>query len=218
MSGLKWKILLLLLGLTSSIYLMVEVTNSEKIKLDDNLNEFVLSVFTEKSAPFFNVITELGDIKGIAIVVFIMLIWLVFKKRDFTGVIVLVLSVALGNEWSKWLKELVGRERPVTAELAESLSFPSGHAMVGLILYFVCSYLLVKHLNSVKFKWGIAMISFIVVLLIGLSRIVLQDHYPTDVMGGYAIGLVWSILWVSAYDALHKRISYKREKQYPLNQ
>ena len=40
-------------------------------------------------------------------------------------------------------------------------------------------------------------------LLIGLSRIVLQDHYPTDVLGGYSIGLIWSFLWLLLYDGFN---------------
>ena len=101
------------------------------------LKTIVLAIFTESSHSFFGVVTELGDTLGIAIVATLMLIWLWFKKRDYLGMVILLVSVGFGNEINKWIKDLVGRERPVTAELAESLSFPSGHAMVGLILYVV---------------------------------------------------------------------------------
>ncbi len=219
MSKFKWMILLLTIAFASTIFLVMGVRNSESLALDGALNHIVLSVFSEDSYSFFRVITELGDKIGIGIVVLMVTLWLGFKKRDFVGIIVLVLAVALGNEASKWLKEVIGRERPVTAQLAESLSFPSGHAMVGLILYFITSYLLINHLNSTKLKWGIGIISLLIVLSIGLSRIVLEDHYPTDVIGGYVIGLIWSILWILFYKILRVRIEARfLKKETPLNQ
>ena len=91
-------------------------------------------------------ITELGDKIGIVIVAFIIAIWLVtVKKPDFIGMIYFdLLAVAVGNEISKLLKDFIGRERPETAQLTETLSFPSGHAMVGLILYFISTYLIIS--------------------------------------------------------------------------
>jgi undecaprenyl-diphosphatase len=131
--------------------------------------------------------------------------------------VTLLLSVGLGNEINKWIKDSVGRERPVTVELAESLSFPSGHAMVGFILYFVASYLLINHINSSKLKWGIGILSFFLILLIGLSRIVLQDHFPTDVLGGFSIGLIWSLIWISVYEVLSKQLVKKRKNKRYIN-
>ncbi|WP_338470501.1 phosphatase PAP2 family protein [Niallia sp. XMNu-256] len=209
----KWMTLLLIIAVVTSVFLIVGVIKSgAELGFDHALNQWVLSIFTEGSHPIFQVITKLGDTIGIAIVVFIILVWLGVKKRDFTGMVILVLAVALGNEMSKWLKEVVGRERPETAGAAESLSFPSGHAMVGLILYFILSYLLISTSKSLTLKWGIAIISFIIVLLIGISRIVLQDHHPTDVLGGFALGIIWSILWVTLYNVVYSRLGARRMK------
>ena len=130
--------------------------------------------YSETSYPFFNVITELGDKIGIGIIAFMMCLWLGYKKRDYMAIVILLLAVAVGNEMSKVLKDFIGRERPVTAEFAETLSFPSGHAMIGFILYFITAYFLIRHFHSVKLKWGTGIIAFILVLLIGLSRIVLR--------------------------------------------
>ncbi|WP_428909380.1 phosphatase PAP2 family protein [Niallia sp. Krafla_26] len=222
MKKIRWMILLLVLALVSTVFLISGVRHDEHLALDEDLNQLVLSLFPEASVSFFNVVTELGDTIGIGIVALMMVIWLGFKKRDLIGIVILLLAVALGNEMSKWLKEVVGRERPVTAELAETLSFPSGHAMVSFILYFISATFLISHFKSVKFKWGTGIMAFMMVTLIGLSRIVLQDHYPTDVLGGYTIGLIWSLLWLVIYfvfsSNMKNRQMKKGSKSLPLNQ
>jgi undecaprenyl-diphosphatase len=68
-------------------------------------------------------------------------------------------------------------------------SFPSGHAMISMVVYGAIGYLLVKQLG----KWRIAIASGTLLLItsIGLSRLYLGVHWPTDVVAGYAAGIVW---------------------------
>ena len=77
-------------------------------------------------------------------------------------------------------------------DVAESLSFPSGHAMVGFILYMLAAHFLAENVKSNGVKLAIGFLAFVIVLLIRLSRIVLQAHFPTDVLGGYRIGAAWT--------------------------
>lgn len=200
-----------LIALIASVYFAIGARSKEPLLLDQVLSDFVTSVFHETSYPLFTMISELGDKIGIGIVALLMLLWLWLKKRDYIGMAVFVLAVAIGNEVNKWIKELVGRERPVfdQVEIAESLSFPSGHAMVGFILYMLAAHLLAENVKSNGAKLGIGLCAFIIVLLIGLSRIVLQAHFPTDVLGGYTIGAAWTILWIIFYNWLYERFPKK---------
>ena len=217
MSKTKWMTILGVIALVSTIFLVLGVKNGEELFIDEVLESIVLALFPESSHSFFEVVTVLGDTLGIAIVAILMVVWLWLKDRDYPGMVILLVSVGLGNEINKWIKDLVGRERPVTAELAESLSFPSGHAMVGFILYVVASYFVINHIHSVKLKWGIGILSFFIILLIGLSRIVLKDHFPTDVLGGFSIGLIWSLIWISLYEVLYKQLVIKRKNKSYIN-
>lgn len=206
----KKGLIILCLAMLASIFLMIVARRNESLSVDRVLAKLVTGIFKEHTYPFFEAVTQLGDTVGVVIVVVIIMIVLWAKQRNYIGMLVLFIAVLLGNEVNKWIKELVGRERPLTAVDAESLSFPSGHAMVGLILYMLGSYLLIKSIKTVSLKWLIGTIAFIIIILIGLSRLVLQDHFSTDVLGGFAIGIVWTMLWIFLYKWLYVRFPKKR--------
>ena len=113
MRKIKSTYILLGIALLASIYFVMGAMSKKSLMLDEIIANFITTVFRESSYPFFTLVTELGDKMGIGIVVLLMLLWLWLKKRNYIGVVVLVFAVALGNEVSKWIKELIGRERPV---------------------------------------------------------------------------------------------------------
>lgn len=211
--------MLILLGISMliSVFFILGAKKGDPFLGDEYLSQLISSLFSESSYPFFQVISEFGDKLGIGIVSLVMLVWLWSFKKDYSGIAVLVLAAILGNEMNKWIKTLIGRERPTGADVVETLSFPSGHAMVGLTLYLITAYLLMKHLNSKMWRGCIWIVSVALILLIGLSRIALQEHFPTDVLGGYSIGLVWTILWLFLYDWLSGKFDKSKSKHFPLN-
>jgi undecaprenyl-diphosphatase len=93
------------------------------------------------------------------------------------------------------LKWSIRRPRPELAALflhGFSYSFPSGHALNSTIVYGMLAYILVtlctRH-NAAKV--GIVVITVLIVLGVGFSRLYLGVHYLSDVLGGFAIGIVW---------------------------
>ncbi|WML49642.1 phosphatase PAP2 family protein [Neobacillus sp. PS3-34] len=87
----------------------------------------------------------------------------------------------------------------------KSYSFPSGHAMVGMILYFFIAYFLIRECRGKTAKLIIGIVIGVLLFLIGLSRIILQVHYPSDVIGGFALGYIWVYLWIFFYNFFKKR-------------
>ncbi len=162
--------------------------------------------------PFFIQVTEMGDKKGIGLIALIMLVWLLLKKRNYPGAAMLALSLALANEAYKVLKDWFVRPRPDLEHLVEvkSYSFPSGHAMVSMVLYFTVAYLLIEEIQSKTVKWLVAILASLLVLLIGASRIILQVHYPSDVLGGYAFGFIWAAIWIFLYKYFKHQYRKKR--------
>ncbi|WP_141433131.1 phosphatase PAP2 family protein [Bacillus sp. 03113] len=190
-----------------SIYLIIALKNGNSIPFDREISSFFMNVIHDSTYPVFHFITGFGDKMGIGIMALFVIAWLWVKKRDYTGISIFVLAVAIGNEFNEWIKEAVGRPRPHFEHLVDvkTLSFPSGHAMVGLILYMLTAYFLINELSTKKGKWIVGIVAIVVIFLIGISRIALQVHYPSDVFGGYALGFIWTFLWISIYEKLKRR-------------
>lgn len=210
--GNRYTYVILGFAILIAIYTSIKIAAKQTFWLDDKLADlfaFVPDTFN----PFFLLLTELGDKKGIGIVALIVLGWLLLIKRNFLGAAAITLSVALGNEVNKLLKDLISRQRPDLDHLAhvDSLSFPSGHAMVGLICYFFIAYLVIEELKSVTAKKLVILFTALLLLLIGASRIILQVHYPTDVIGGFAFGYIWVIFSIIIYKFFKKKFKYNRK-------
>lgn len=93
------------------------------------------------------------------------------------------------------LKHIIQRSRPVYASALlrdHSFSFPSGHAMASLVAYGMVGYLLVT-LCAIRWQARLAIVLAVgvLVLAIGVSRLYLGVHYFSDVVGGYAAGVLW---------------------------
>lgn len=109
-------------------------------------------------------------------------------RREGLEVFWAIVGAALLNQL---LKTHFHRMRPNTALLQQyGLSFPSGHAMIGLALYGCLAWLLWRHGRHPAWAAALLLWAFV----IGLSRVYLHVHYFTDVLAGFAAGLAWLIL------------------------
>lgn len=101
------------------------------------------------------------------------------------------------------LKHLFGRPRPdVVPHLVQvtSTSFPSGHSMMSAVIYLSLAVLLFEAAGRRRMKAFLIPLALALSGLIGLSRVYLGVHYPTDVVGGWAAGTAWALLcWGTAH-------------------
>ncbi|WDI30639.1 phosphatase PAP2 family protein [Hyphococcus flavus] len=107
-------------------------------------------------------------------------------------------AVVSGSFLSEALKSFFGRPRPdLVTHLAEvtSLSFPSGHAMISAIAYLTMGALLTRFHERRRLKVLAMSFAVIITILVGLSRIYLGVHWPSDVLAGWFLGAVWAALW-----------------------
>lgn len=141
-------------------------------------------------------ITFLGEPTFLVIISGIVSGLMALKQQWFRGVVFLI--AALGaTGLNVLLKNVFARSRPALWERSVDVSyssFPSGHAMVAFVIYGLIGYLLAARF---KHRSGLILgLTLLLVTLIGLSRLYLGVHWPTDVVAGYAAGLVWLVACV----------------------
>jgi undecaprenyl-diphosphatase len=106
------------------------------------------------------------------------------------------------------LKDGFGRERPdvvVPADRASGLSFPSGHSMSAAAVYLTLGTLIARGLDRRRLQAFVIAAAALVAGLIGVSRVYLGVHYPSDVLGGWTVGIAWALLLGIVARALQRR-------------
>jgi len=128
-----------------------------------------------------------------------------------------VFSASVGGWVLNWvLKQAFARARPgIVPHLREvvSSSFPSGHALTSAAVYLTLGTLLMRIAEGRLAKYYCIAIAMFVTFLVGVSRVFLGVHYPTDVLAGWLIGMSWALLCWVVERTLERRAGLKREKQ-----
>lgn len=148
-------------------------------------------------------ITWLGEAAIVAAIAVIISVFLL-RLRQKSQLAAMWVAI-IGSEATTYiLKLMVDRVRPVGALVAESsASFPSGHATIAIAFYGFLAYLLLR--ETKKYRTLTFVISIIIILAIGLSRLYLGVHYLSDVLAGYLVGAVWLMIGVKVNNMRHNR-------------
>lgn len=138
-------------------------------------------------------ITALGSMSVIALFTCVIVTFLVVHK-DWKGLQYIFFIILGSTTIPGFLKSYFVRERPdALARLADvkSTSFPSGHSFGATVAYFSLAFLLSRELKEIKLEILYYSLAILVVALVGISRMYLGVHYPTDIVGGICSGLIW---------------------------
>jgi undecaprenyl-diphosphatase len=142
-------------------------------------------------------LTALGGIAVLTLLVVGVVFYLLSVGKRGTALLVGG-AVGSGAILSTLLKLGFDRPRPdLIAHLshAYSSSFPSGHAMLSAVTYLTLGVLLARAHERRRTKIIVMTYGVTLTVLIGLSRIYLGVHWPTDVMAGWALGAAWAAVW-----------------------
>jgi undecaprenyl-diphosphatase len=162
-------------------------------------------------AWLFEIMRDITSLGGSTIVTLITLFvfgYLILQKQYST--LFLVLAAVIGGAIIDLeLKVIFSRIRPqVVPSLIQEISygFPSGHSMMSTIIYLSLASLLARLQVRWRDKIYIISLALLLSFMIGISRVYLGVHYPTDVLGGWSLGLAWAALcWLVAWYISKKR-------------
>lgn len=145
-------------------------------------------------------ITSFGSFSVLGLIVILVLISLLIVHRPRAASYV-GFAVITGTVLSNTLKQVFDRPRPemLQAMRVFTSSFPSGHATVSAVVYLTLAALLARLCTNVRLAVLCIFTGIFLTLTVGVSRVYLGVHYPTDVIAGWSLGAAWALLcWVAA--------------------
>jgi undecaprenyl-diphosphatase len=125
---------------------------------------------------------------------------LMFQYRFRRGSI-LFFGTVLSAILVRILKLVFSRLRPPASTIYDSYSFPSGHALSSTVFFGLMAWLLTHYFPS--HRKIICTVAALLALWVGLSRIILGFHWPSDVLGGFVIGFIFLRSWLWITDRSH---------------
>jgi len=144
------------------------------------------------------ILTDIGFGTSYMVIVITSFLLLTYLKR-WRELGALTICIAGGAVLSFLLKILFHRTRPDLFQVVKetSYSFPSGHALATMCFYGMVAFLIMRKTSSWRGRLTVMTLTVILSVLIGISRIYLGVHYPTDVIAGYAVGSMWLAFCIS---------------------
>lgn len=119
-------------------------------------------------------------------------------KRMWHQALIMALATLTGSGAVSLLKHFFGRARPEVVDhlvAVQTLSFPSGHAANSAVVYLTLAALATDLGSTRPVRVYVLACAIALILLIGLSRLFLGVHWPSDVLAGWAFGASWALLW-----------------------
>lgn len=183
-----------------------EILEKDILGFDSIITNFVYGFRTPAMTKVMMSLTSLGSplFLGFIFLIFVVFLYTRRRKDVFIYSAILYSGVVLNFI----LKFMFERPRPLNLPLIHenTYSFPSGHAMDSFVFYFALSYFIFRETGSSKFSILMFVTAGLTVFLVGISRIYLGVHYPSDVLAGYIAGFMWLISAIF----FEKVIIYKR--------
>ena len=203
----KWIIAFLCLIIV--LMMLEDIFENEQLALDMFVYRLViLNLRTEPLTTFMEIITNLSS--SYVLIAITIGIWIFVKNKKVGWCVAsnLVITVLL----NQLLKYIIQRPRPDGYRLIteSGYSFPSGHSMVSMAFYGLIIYLIWKMVKNKKIKYISCGILGILIPMIGFSRIYLGVHYASDVIGGFAISIVYLLLYTNITRSI---LHLKKEKK-----
>ena len=204
-------VLLLLLALVIFILAAREVFILKNFVFDDDVFAALRPYITPARTRFMNFITFFGKHDALIPLNILLIGYFLYRKKRWFAI--RITALALSSLLLKFiLKFYFQRARPdiPVLEKVDGYSFPSGHALIGVVFYGLVIFVI---WHEVKQKWlKIVLTIFFVlfILLISFSRIYLRVHYASDVIAGIAVGFIWLVLSLNIIQRIEKKYIARR--------
>lgn len=188
----KW----VLFGISLIIFIVVSFLVQFNLtdSFDLSIYNFIISFKNDFLTSFLKIVTLFGGEYVILLITFSF--FFLKNKKFFLSLFVDMILIVFFNYF---LKLVFLRERPVDLMIINETgySFPSGHSMIAVSFYGFIIFLIWRMNIKKIYKFLFSLFTGFLIFLIGISRIYLGVHFPSDVIGGYSISLCFLIVYIS---------------------
>jgi undecaprenyl-diphosphatase len=192
-------------GVGIVVLLAMAVTSGLSDGFDQSIIEAVRAPGLFDLLSPLRAITELGSPAAVTVVALLTLLVGVLVGPWLHGLIGAI-AIGLASAGNQAFKAVLARARPDVLDPIvdeRGFSFPSGHALLGMTAWGILAVLVMRSRLPLNVRRGVVAVLAVLIVLIGLSRVWLGVHYPTDVLAGWTAGAVIVLL----YARLTRRVS-----------
>lgn len=185
--------ILFVVALNGFVQLTDEIAENDLGAVDEAVAEFIISFRSDALTTYFKVMTDFGDRNAYILFTVLLAAFFFFKKHSWKFIGQTTIVLVLATLSNIVLKRVFNRARPSLEHLVEvnTLSYPSGHSMSAMAFYGFLIFLCLRYRMARWLRFLLVTILVVLILSVGVSRIYLGVHYPTDVAGGFVGGLIW---------------------------
>lgn len=119
---------------------------------------------------FIGIFHYLGEMKFIIFITLVLLLWLWLKLHHYRGMLLVILTIPMGFLLNQLVKRWVERPRPEIENQLKTFSFPSGHAMLGILYLLTIAYLLSERTHDEKRNGGTGLVQFLLPFSLGYQE------------------------------------------------
>lgn len=190
-----------------AIFLTAEVVRRGALGgLDGTWRDWVLDHRTSVLTDVLIGASRFGSTPSLLVIAAAVAAWLAWRRQRAESV--LIIAAAAGMLVGPLLKAVIGRPRPDTTDhlmLVNSWSYPSGHSLNSMLVFGILTVLALRGpLRALVLLTGVVLIG-----TVGFSRVYLGVHWPSDVLGGWLIGVLWLTICLTVAHAVGEYREYR---------
>lgn len=185
---------LALLGAAFGVVTEDVLEDDRIVRVDGPVAGFLVGRREPGLTTVMRLVTELGGVRVVVPLLFAVGLLARWRSSSWHPSVLLILAAVGAVAASTTIKLIVSRPRPDGDALVEALGygFPSGHSTQAAAAWLGMAVVLGSLTRSAGVRAAIGAVALVVVAMVGVSRVYLGVHEPTDVLGGWALGALWT--------------------------
>jgi membrane-associated phospholipid phosphatase len=210
--------IIFVIALNAFVELTEELKENELAPFDTAVQDYVITFRTPWLTSFFEFMTNMGDRLAYILITMALSAFFYLNHKSWKFILQTASVLILSTISNVTLKQIINRARPSLEHLVtvNTLSYPSGHSMSAMAFYGFLIYLCLRYPFHRALRFITVALLALVIVCIGLSRIYLGVHYPSDVIAGFIGGLIWVTFCAFTFNLvslMHKRNKAKAARR-----